>query len=247
MRWILKLYGLSVAGLVLALLAVAPAGALPIETAFTLDSAVGPLTPTGASISIEPIPGIELLNGITFGPNPPGVCLDGVCDSTTQDWVIFRVSVLTGNIGELGVALLDTFTNGLSALGLGYFREDGPVQDGTGSTATYTGSVGDPDVPIFNFVANGGGAGITGTSLALFVAYADGTLPHTPTDFGVFGVGAAQFMVSPFGSAAIASSNGNFTTPINIIPEPGTALLLGLGLAMLGTGPTARWRDRIRD
>jgi hypothetical protein len=212
-----------------------PSTAAPIETAYTLASDVGPISPTGASVSILAIPGSELLNGITFPPNAPGVCLDGVCDSNTQDWVVFRVSVLSGDIGQLGVSLLNTFTSGMNALGLGYFREDGPLQDGSGGTATYTGTIGDPDVPIFNFQANGGGAGITGTSLALFVAYADGSLPQSPVNFPnpPFGLGAAQFMVSPFGSAAIASSNGHFTTSIDIIPEPSVAVLLGLGMAAL--------------
>jgi hypothetical protein len=68
----------------------------------------------------------------------------------------------------------------------------------------------------------------------LFVAYGDGLLPHTPTNFGGFGDGAVSFMIEPFGGAGAGSGQGNFTTPIDVIPEPTTGLLMGLGLAMLG-------------
>ena len=214
----------------------APASALipPHEEAFTLDAPVGPVSYTGGSVNLLPIPGGEILNGIEGGPYDGVLCLDGTCDIQNQDWIVFRVSVLSGNVGEVGVSLLDSFSSGLNALGLGYFFEGGPAQDGTGGSDLYTGSIGDPDVPISNFEANGGGAGITGTTLALFVAYADSSLPQTPSDFGFMGDGAASFMVEPFGGAGAASGQGNFTTSIEVIPEPGTALLMGLGLLALG-------------
>ena len=226
--------------------AAGPSSALipPNEEAFTLNASVGPIAYTGGSVTLDPIPGSELLNGIASGPNIGINCLDGVCDIKNQDWVVFRVSVVSGNVSELGLTLLDSFASGLNSLGMGYFLEDGPIQDGSGSTASYAGSIGDPDLPLFTFLANGGGGITTGsnfggstlsdTSLALFVAFADGTLPHTPTNFGVFGDGAVSFMVEPFGGAGAGSSQGNFATSLEVIPEPGTALLMGLGLALLG-------------
>ncbi|HIG70043.1 MAG: PEP-CTERM sorting domain-containing protein [Myxococcales bacterium] len=219
-----------VAGL---LLLAATAGAAPIETAYTLDGQVGPVTYTGGSVTLDPV--------LSGGPDPflnvsniNIECLDGSCDIETQDWVLFEVSVVSGNVGEVGLTLLDSFASGLNALGIGYLLGGGPIQDGGGATDLYSGNIIDPDLPIFNFEANGGGAGVTGTSLVLFVAYGDGLLPHTPTNFGAFGDGAVSFMIAPFGGAGIQSGQGNFTTPIDVIPEPTTGLLMGLGLAMLG-------------
>jgi hypothetical protein len=221
-------------GLVAALvLLTATAGAGPIETAQTLNSQIGPLVYTGGSVTLDPVVSggpDPLLNAININIE----CLDGTCDIGTQDWVLFEVSVVSGNVGEVGLTLLDTFGSGLNALGIGYLLGGGPIQDGSAATDSYSGSIFDPDLPIFNFEANGGGAGITGTSLVLFVAYGDGLLPHTPTDFGAFGDGAVSFMIEPFGGGGAASGQGNFATPIDVIPEPTTGLLMGLGLVMLG-------------
>ena len=208
-------------------------GAAPIETAYTLNGQVGPILYTGGSVTLDPVLSggpDPLLNAINVNID----CLDGVCDIETQDWVLFEVSVVSGNVGEVGLTLLDTFASGLNALGIGYLLGGGPVQDGTGGTDIYAGTIGDPDLPIFNFEANGGGAGITGTSLVLFVAYGDGLLPHTPTNFGAFGDGAVSFMIEPFGGAGAGSGQGNFDAPIDVIPEPTTGLMMALGLAMLG-------------
>lgn len=228
-------YFLSVSSVLLAVMVAPVAGAAPIETAYTLNTQIGPVSYTGGSVTLDPV--------VSGGPDPLLKaldlhidCLDGLCDIEVQDWVLFEVSVVSGAVGQVGLSLLDSFASGLNAAGLGYLRGDpvGPLQDGSGATDLYTGSITDQDVPVFNFEANGGGAGITGTSLVLFVAYADGSLPHTPTNFGAFGDGAVSFMVEAFGGAGAASGQGNFATPINVIPEPTTGLLMGLGLALLG-------------
>jgi hypothetical protein len=213
---------------------VAPAGA----TLITLDAQVGPVAYTGGSATLDPIPLGEPLDTSNLGID----CLDGVCDFANQDWAVFRVSVVSGDVGSVGLTLLDSLAGGLPALGMGYFLGGGAVQDGTGGTDLYTGNIPaapDSDVPVFGFEANGGGAGLTGSSLALFVAFADGSLPQSPqAPFDGFGIGAVSFMVEDFGGAGAASIQGNFAT---VIPEPGTALLLGLGLAGLCSG---RWRKR---
>ena len=45
---------------------------------------------------------------------------------------------------------------------------------------------------------------------------------------------ATQFMITEYGGAGIDSPIENVTQPIDIIPEPSTALLLSVGLAFLG-------------
>ena len=72
--------------------------------------------------------------------------------------------------------------------------------------------------------------GLPGPSLPLFMAYPNSTLP---TAAGPFGAGATQFMVTEFGGAGIDSPIGNFTNAIQIVPEPGTGILLGAGLLLL--------------
>lgn len=222
------------AGLVLL---TATAGAAPIETAYTLNGQFGPVTYTGGSVTLDPV--------LSGGPDPllnanniNIECLDGTCDIETQDWVLFEVNVVSGNVGQAGLTLLDTFASGLNALGIGYLLGGGPIQDGTSGTDLYSGTIAGPDVPTFNFRANGGGAGITGTSLVLFVAYGDGLLPHTPTDFGFFGDGAVTFRIEPFGGGSSGTGQENFATPIDVNTEPTTAgqpvpAFGPLGIAML--------------
>ncbi|MFP8878304.1 MAG: PEP-CTERM sorting domain-containing protein, partial [Myxococcota bacterium] len=144
-----------------------------------------------------------------------------------QDWLVFTLTVTAGSLNDTGVGALFA-----TSLGIGYFLQGGPVQDGTVGTDTYTGdSTSVPTLPVFTFVGNGGGVGLTGTSLPLFVTYANGALP-TPS-IG-FGVGATQFMITEFGGAGIDSPTENVTELIEIVPEPSTALLLSGGLVLLG-------------
>ena len=83
---------------------------------------------------------------------------------------------------------------------------------------------------MFTFAGSGGG-GLTGTSLPLFVTYANGSLP---TPAGPFGEGATQFMITEFGGAGIDSPIENVTQTLDIVPEPATAFLLGIGFVSLG-------------
>ncbi len=211
--------------------------AVPLETAYTLNSSVDIDYGSDASVDVT-------LNPIAAPPplldakNSSSICLAGTCDIQSQDWIVFTATVLQNDLDQLKVNLLDSVAGSLTALGMGYLLDGGPVQDGSGATASYTGTLADVDLPQFDFRANGepfaGGAGITGTTLTLFVAYADSTLPQLPQPpFNIFGPGAAQFMLQPSGSAGIGSNNGNFATPISVIPEPGTALLMGMGIALL--------------
>lgn len=199
--------------------------AFAAEIAYTLDDPPGPagFTAGGLTGTIDPFSG--LLNaGDTL-------CLDGTCDLENQDWLVFTLTVTAGSLDDAGVGALFA-----SSLGIGYFLQGGPAQDGTGGTDTYSGdSTSVPTVPVFTFVGNGGGVGLTGTSLPLFVTYANGALP-TPS-IG-FGEGATQFMITEFGGVGIDSPLENVTQLIEIVPEPSTALLLSGGLLLLGA--TAR-------
>ncbi len=203
------------------------AGAL--EIGFTVDAPIA-FTAGGTSGTVDPYVGGPL-NGLA-----PGIdCLVGACDVTTQDWMVFTVSVTSGSLNDLGVGAL--FIPGVA---MGYFLDGGPIQDGTGLTDTYTGSLAAPNTPTFTFLANGGGAGLTGTSLVLFVAYADGALP---TDFPVADAGTTQFMLTEFGAAGIDGPQGTVTTEVDIVPEPSTALLLFGGLLILGARSSRRNRS----
>lgn len=233
----------SALGLVVVAYAVtaAPARAVTIATTvapmLTLDSAVA-VSNSGGTYTMLPISSEDLFLKQLGGSVE---CLGGgTCDALNQDWIVFDVSIDSGNLGSLSVTLLDSFVTGLNAVGMGYYLDGGPVQNGSGSTDTYAGTLADPDVPVFSFTANGGGAGLTGDGnsatpdiLTLFVAYADGTLPQTPSTWPPPNdtPGRASFMVATF-TAASGTNQGNFTT---VVPEPGTGLLLGLGVALLAT------------
>lgn len=215
-------------------LASSPATAIPQEGALTLDPADDPLafTAGGASGQIQAIDPVRADLSLS---EIDSVCLAGVCDLVNQDWIIFEVNVTAGSLDGVGVGLLSQ-----SSLGLGYFLEGGPVQDGSGLTDTYTGSIGTPTVPQFTFLDNSTTAGLSGTSLVLFVAYANNTLPQTPPGpFAVYGEGAVNFMITEWGTAEVNTllTIGNFTEPV---PEPGTALLLGMGVLLLGASARNR-------
>lgn len=190
------------------------------EIAYTLDDPPGAAPFTAASLTgtVNPFTGTLVATDT--------ICLDGACDLPNQDWLVFTVTVVTGALNDVGVGALFE-----GSLGLGYFVQGGPVQDGTGGSDLYTGdSTSNPNLPVFTFVGSGGG-GLTGTSLPLFVTYADGALP---TPAGPFGEGATQFMITEYGGAGIASPIENVTQTIDVVPEPATAFLLSVGFLLLG-------------
>ena len=213
-----KNFGVAL-GLLLA--SVAATSASAVEIGYTLNDPPGsaPFSAGSLTGTIDPFTG-------SLDPSDT-ICLDGSCDLPNQDWLVFTLTVTAGSLNDAGVSALFA-----GSLGLGYFKQGGPAQNGAGGTDTYTGDATSvPNVPVFTFEGNGGGIGLTGTSLPLFVAYANGSLPTPP---GMFGEGATQFMITEYGGAGIDSPIENVTQPIDIIPEPSTALLLSVGLAFLG-------------
>ena len=172
------------------------------ETGFTLDASV-PFNLGGATGSIDPV--------MTIDPNLDSdqiTCLDGTCSLANQDWLVFTITIASGALDELGMAALFG-----SSQGLGYFNlSSGETPDAGDSTS-------DPTTPTFKFHVGADG-GLTGTSVALFVAYANGALPSN------FGPGLTNFMVAPVGKAA-TTSRGVITTQIDILTELATAHPLG--------------------
>ena len=221
---------------VAAALVAGQARALAFETAYTIDAPLA-ITAGGTTATINPVDPLFVDNGLDGFDT---VCLAGACDILSQDWIVFSVSVTgTGSVDGLGAPLLGNPS--LAALGMGYFLLGNPIQDGSGSADTYNGSLAVATTPAFNFVANGGGAGLTGTSLVLFVAYADGVMPHvTEAPFNIWGNNVVNFMVTEYGSAAVATNHANFLTTAEVVPEPSTALLVGFGILALGAGARRR-------
>jgi hypothetical protein len=188
-----------------------------VEIAFTLDDPPGsvPFAAGGATGFVNPFTGI-LDADFT-------ICL-GVCDIANEDWIVFTLSVTAGAVFDMGVASLGAG----SASSIGYFT-------GVGGTPTAL-SLAVPTVPVFTF------SGLTGTSVVLFVAYADGTLPADPNPPFDLPVGTTNFMITEDGGAGIQTVSAIITQQTGVIPEPSTALLLGSGLLLLG----ARARKRRR-
>ncbi|MFP8878247.1 MAG: hypothetical protein VCE43_01610, partial [Myxococcota bacterium] len=118
--------------------------AFSAEIGFTLNDPPGPAGFTAGSLTgtINPVSGI--FNAAD------SICLDGTCDLVNQDWLVFTLTVTAGSLNDVGVGALFA-----SSLGLGYFLQGGPAQDGAGGTDTYSGnSTSNPNVPVFTFVGN---------------------------------------------------------------------------------------------
>lgn len=151
------------------------------------------------------------------------VCLDSVSPTTcdignilTQDWLIFSISVTAGSLDEIGVGLVQLPP--ISGQMIGYF------DDGSGTNPENTSNIDVSTDPVFHF------SGLTGTSAILFVAYADGTFPFTPHPLFMSPDGSTNFMVSETGDAGNVTFTGTVNTTIDVVPEPGTAALMLLGL-----------------
>jgi hypothetical protein len=189
------------------------AGAAPIPNAvYTLDDPVA-FSIIGASGTVDAYYG-----PIDFNDT---ICLDGGCgdpnDFSNQDWMIFTVTVESGTLDQVTVGALFA-----SSIGVGYLEGTADPEP-TGGNATTN-----PNSPEWLFASLGG------TSAPLIAMYSAGALPTLGG--GPFAPGATNFDLRLGGASD--QFVGSVTT---LVPEPTTALLVGMGL--LGLGLSRRSRD----
>lgn len=186
------------------LLAPAAAHASVPDVALTLDDPV-PYSITGSSGVFEPYS--FATDGVLDFDND-AICLSGDCNVPDQDWLIFRVDVLSGSLDETAVAALFEDSNGA-----GYF------QGGIGTAPDSADATTNADTPNWLFTS------LTGKSALLFAVYDDGLLP---SGGGPFGAGATNLIARVGGSGDEELGFANTQ-----VPEPSTALLMAVGLTCL--------------
>jgi hypothetical protein len=175
-----------------------------------------------------------------------GTVYDGaVPDFITKDFFIFDLTLGNGSLSvdQITVTLLAGALTLGEPITTGYFTDAGK-QDPNGVTAPFLKEIlNQPSVAPFvggtsfyNFNLDGLGVGGQGvpsgyiqsneTTVRLFAIF---SLPTALEEFTT-----VSFMIGPVGGG------GNFTVQGEIIPEPGTMLLLGAGLVGLGLGERRR-------
>lgn len=177
--------------------------------AYTISSSIA-FSSGGISGTINPVTNVT---GAT-------ICLTGSCtNAVSQDWLVVSVTL---NGGSGAVDQIDVSAAGVTTVvGVGHFSD--PAETPQSATIAGTTSIGrysydTPNVSALNLQAGE-------TTDRLFVAYSPvGSLPG-PGIFPVVPPGTASFMLSKASGASFSVSGS-----IVVIPEPGTVLLMGLGL-----------------
>ena len=184
-----------------------------LATPYTIDSPVD-FSVGGLDVRFLPVTSID---PGTLGPPQDGT----VSNPTSQDWFVVEVAVL-------GTSSLD-----LAAVGIANpvsISQGAGVLAGAGVTPTSVDATspapGTDDTPLFTFTGFG-----AGTSDVLVAAYSAGDLPGAGISSFV-PAGTVNFMVD--NGTTVASTSGTLAGGVAVVPEPGAAVLLGLGLVFLG-------------
>jgi hypothetical protein len=185
-----------------------------------------PNSPTGSlSVAILSFFPVTDLSG-TFTPLDPldGSILDpnGPLNPTAQDVFIFRIEVGSGFIAGVGLAIPSQPS--VPATGIGHMDDAlGPPECGSIGAACPGPLSGTPTIPEF-FYSSGG---LSGSSDRLFTTYTVDALPGDGVPMFEIPPGRVNFMIHD-GSKLVTASGS-----LVVVPEPGTLLLLGAGLAAL--------------
>ena len=187
--------------------------------AYTISSSIA-FSNSGVSGTINPVTD---LTGTS-------ICLAGACTSSVaQDWLIVSVTL---NGGSGAVDQIDIAAAGVSAVvGAGHYSDpsETPTAGSIPIASIARFSYDNPNVSALNLQAGE-------STDRLFAAFSPiGSLPG-PGIPPVIPAGTASFMLSKAGGA-----NFSVTGSIVLVPEPGTALLMGLGV--LGLALAGRRRS----
>lgn len=175
----------------------------------------------------------------------------GAAPNFTNDFFIFDLTITSGSLDALSVTLLSGATTFGDPLTTGYFADAGK-QAPNGNVVLWGNQeiLNEPNCQnIFDPFCGGTSSysfnldGVQPGSQGVPAGYVQ-TGETTVRLFAVFGsptslleYDAVSFSLSPVGGA-------DFTVQAEIIPEPGTILLLGSGLVALGLGERRRRRGR---
>lgn len=150
----------------------------------------------------------------------------------TQDWIVFRATVESGEVNSFSMLPAAQEGGGPTATDYGYFN--------VGDALTYAEGLLPSEWDVDNPAPDAGKFTFTGgptdTTEVLFALFELGTLPQTPACFSLpfppYEVcppeGTITFMIAA--GAASQSIEGQ----LRLIPEPSTALLVGIGSIILG-------------